>query len=168
MLRPYHWDSTVPGKVRNLLHSTPAGVSCARMCQRYAERPRTRHFSKTTARVVSPVSARFAVAPHHGSISHLALGNHAATDARRGGDSLLRTISAALPGRSHTCRCAARRSAASLVRSRVLQPRAQPAEGGAANRGQTCGTISETNGGRPRIARHRKLHRGGDSEHRLG
>ena len=140
-------------------------VSCARMCHHDAKRPRSRRISQTIAGLVSPVSARFALAAHHGSLSHLAFGNYAAADARRRRDSTLRALSRTISGRSRAGRRAPRRSVASMVRSRVLQPGAQPAKGRTTNRRETQRPVSNSDRGCPGLARHRKLHGCGDSEH---
>src|SRR6266581_1456663 len=137
------------------------------MCQHYVERPRTRYISQTTAGLVPSVPARPAVAPHKRSLSHLALGDYAAADARYGSDPLLRKFLAALPRHSLACRRAAGRSAAPLVRARILRSRAQFAKSRSANRRETWWTISSSLGECPRIARHWKLHCGRNSEHRI-
>src|SRR6267142_537713 len=98
-----------------------------------AARPRTQCVSEKLAWVVSPIQARLALAANQRSLSHLAFGNYAAADARGRSDSLLRAISCAIPGCSGAGCGAAGRSVAAVVRTRLLQPRAQSATRGAGN-----------------------------------
>src|SRR5579862_1318896 len=87
-----------------------------------ADRPRTHFFPQTIARMVSPVSAGLALAALERSVPHLDLGDYAAADARGCRYSLLRTIPGAIPRCARACGSAARRSAAAVVWTRLLQP----------------------------------------------
>ena len=74
-----------------------------------------------------------AARPH--AVPRLGLGDHAAADAGRDGDPVLRALHAALPRRARAGRGAARRGAAPVVRARLLRARAQPAARRAGDRG---------------------------------
>src|SRR5258708_29858100 len=74
------------------------------------------------------------LAKNERSLPHLALGNHAAADARCGGGALLRKFPGAVPGRASAGTRRGGGSAEPLGGARVLQPRQKTASCGPGNR----------------------------------
>ena len=81
-------------------------------------------FRRRLLALVCRAQTRPSLAAHARPLPHLALGNHAAADARGGGDSLLRTIPGAISRPCERWRARSGNRAAALGRPRLLQPRA--------------------------------------------
>ena len=117
--------------------------------------------------LVCRTQARPPLAPHARPVPHLAFGNHAAADARRGRDSLLRTI----PRDLSECASAGAREnrsrAGELGGPRLLQPREKFAARGEGNCLAACGRFSARIRSGAGASGHRTLHRGGGPEHCL-
>src|ERR1700679_1038556 len=132
-----------------------------------SRRPRTATISKTPPDLVSRAPARSSLAQQPRSLSHLGGGNHAAADAHRRGDALLRSLSGTFPyGRVARSRTAAG-SAETLVRAGVLQPSAEFAFGGEANCRGACRKISAQPGSGVGTSGNWCVHRGGGTQYRV-
>src|SRR3984957_19339705 len=132
-----------------------------------SRRPRTATISKTPPDLVSSTPARSSPAQQPRSLPHLGGGNHAAADAHRRGDALLRSLSGTFPyGRVARSRTAAG-SAETLVRAGILQPRAEFAFGGEANRRGACRKISAHARSGARASGNWCVHRGGGAQYRV-
>src|SRR5262245_23497372 len=88
----------------------------------------------------APRAPRPAVAGHARPVPHLAFGGHAAADAGRRGDPVLREVPAALSQRIGARAGFGRRSAAALERAWLLRAGAQPAPGGSGDPAQRIST----------------------------
>ena len=84
-------------------------------------------FFRHIARLVRPLRARPAVAPHARSLPHLALGGHSPADARGAGAGLLPALCRALPRRAGAGRGLGGRGAQTVAGAGLLQPGPQPA-----------------------------------------
>ena len=117
--------------------------------------------------LVCRTQTRPSLAPHAGPVPHLAFGNHAAADSRRGRDSLLRTIPRGLSERAGAGARENRSRAGELGGPRLLQPREKFASRGKGNchaaRGRFPARIRSGAG----ASGHRTLHGGGGPEHCL-
>src|SRR5580704_11728474 len=130
-----------------------------------SRRPRTATISKTPPDLVSRAPARSSLAQQPRSLPHLGGGNHAAADAHRRGDALLRSLSGTFPYGRVARSCTAAGSPETLVRAGILQPRAEFAFGGEANRRGAWRKISAHARSGVGTSGNRRVHRGGGIEH---
>src|SRR6266852_2058875 len=117
--------------------------------------------------MVHGIPARPALAAHVRSLSHLALRNHAATDACRGGHSLLRTLPRAISHRRTTRQRTTGRSAPFVVGTRLLLASAQSAKSCTRDRSEAQWCFPKRARRGACVARHRRVHGRGNPEHRL-